>query len=88
MSNSERKEMKPFLNITGKINSKSIYEVGGSYYLTYEDAVKAVEKGEAEVIVIDGEEFGVINAIGNKERAKNTMIKGKSCGIAWNKVKE
>lgn len=88
MSITERKEMRPFLNITGKINRDSIYEVGGNYYLTYDEAVKAVERGEAEVIVIEGEEFGVINAIGNKERAKKTTIKGKSCGIAWNKVKE
>lgn len=88
MSNSERKEMKPFLNITGKLNSKSVYEVGGGYYLTYDDAVKAVESGKAEVIVIDGVEFGVINAIGGNEKSKRTIVKAKSCGIAWDKVKE
>lgn len=86
MSITERKEMKPFLNITGKINRNSIYEVGGKYYLTYEDAVKAIETGEK--IVIDGEEFGVINAIGNENKGKKALVKGKAKGIAWDKVKE
>jgi len=80
--------MKPFLNITGNINSRTLYEVGDFIYCNYDDAVKAIDRGEGKVIVIEGEEFGIIDTICDTPRGKRTMVKGKSCGVAWNKVKE
>lgn len=75
-----------FLNITGRINRRTLYVVGDGIYMNYDDAVKAASNGTT--ITIDGEEFYFIDTICDDYRAKKTIVKAKNHGLGWNKVKE
>lgn len=79
--------MKPYFIVEGNINSRTYYCVGDAIVLNEKDAIAEVEKGNCKTIEIDGEQFGIIEAMGTPKRSSKTMVRAKNAGVAWYRVK-
>lgn len=79
--------MKPYFIVDGNINSRTLYIVGNTVKDNEKEAIEEVEKGNCKTIEIDGEQFGIIEAMGTPKRSSKTMVRAKNSGVAWYRVK-